>query len=133
MRGYTEDSLPERQAGKWTDVTLPVWRVGEAILFIGRLVEFFGGDLSFLVRCRFSGLKGRILTSIEGRRMMFEERRCADNVVTLERQITRAQARDNLAEVLHPLLSPLYERFSFFELPETLVAEEVDRMTRGRF
>lgn len=53
--------------------------------------------------------------------------------VTLTRQITRAEARDNLVEVLHRMLSPLYERFSFFELSERLVAEEVDRMTRNRF
>ena len=59
--------------------------------------------------------------------MMWDERRCADNEVTLERQITRAQAHDNLVEVLDGLLSPLYERFGFFELSETLVAEEVDR------
>jgi hypothetical protein len=65
--------------------------------------------------------------------MLFEDRRCADNEVTVERQITRAQARDNLVEVLHGMLSPLYERFSFFELSEKLVAEEVDRLTRGRF
>jgi hypothetical protein len=133
MRGYDEDAAPGREPGQWFDVTLPVWRVGEAILYIGRLSELFGENLSFLVRCRYTGLQGRVLTSLEGRRMMWDERRCADNEVTLERQITRAQARDNLVEVLHGLLSPLYERFGFFELSEKLVAEEVDRLTQGRF
>lgn len=134
LRGYDEDgALPAREPGKWTDVTLPVWRVGEAILYVGRLAELFGDDLSFVVRCRFTGLRGRILTSFEARRMMFDERRCADEEVSVHRQITRAQARDNLVEVLHTLLSPLYERYSFFELSEKLVAEEIDRMTRNRF
>lgn len=133
IRGYDEDDAPRREPGRWIDVTLPVWRVGEAILFVGRLAELFGEDLSFLVRCRYLGLRGRVLTSLEGRRMLFEDRRCADNEVTLERQITRMQARDNLVEVLHALLSPLYERFSFFELSEKLVSEEVDRLTHGRF
>jgi len=64
---------------------------------------------------------------------MFDERRCADDEVTVERKVTASQAQDNLVEVLHPLLSPLYERFAFFELSEKLVTEEVGRMTRGRF
>jgi hypothetical protein len=100
---------------------------------VGRLTEFFGENPSILVHCRFLGLRGRTLTSISGRRMLFEDRSCADNEVILERQITRAQARDNLVEILHALLSPLYERFSFFELPEKLVAEEIEAMTRNRF
>jgi hypothetical protein len=133
MRGYDEDDAPGREPGKWTDVTLPVWRVGEAILYVGRLAELFGENTSILVRCRFLGLKGRSLASISGERWIFDDRRCADNEVILERQITRAQARDNLVEVLHALLSPLYERFSFFELSENLVAEEIERMTRNRF
>jgi hypothetical protein len=133
MRGYDEDDAPGREPGKWVDVTLPVWRVGETILYVGRLAELFGENLSFLVRCRYLGLGGRNLTSLDGRRMLFSDRRCADDDFTLERQITQAQARDNLVEVLHGLLSPLYERFSFFELSEKLVAEEVDRMTQGRF
>jgi hypothetical protein len=41
--------------------------------------------------------------------------------------------RDNLAEVLHQLLTPLYERFAFFRLPIILVEEELERMVRGRF
>ncbi len=133
LRGYEEDGLPDRKPGTLFDITLPVWRVGEAILYVGRLADLFGDDLSFLVRCRYLGLQGRLLTHIEGRRMLFDDRRCADYEVVLERQITRAQARDNLVEVLHALLKPLYERFSFYELSQRLVAEEVERMTRNRF
>lgn len=133
LRGYEEDGLPDRKPGTCFDITLPVWRVGEAILYVGRLVELFGEDLSFLVRCHYLGLRGRILTHVEGRRMLFDDRRCADDEVTLEREITQAQARDNLVEVLHPLLAPLYERFAFFELSERLVAEEVERLRRGHF
>lgn len=133
MRGYDEDGVTEREPGQWTDVTMPVWRVGEAILYVNRLAELYGEDLDLLVRCRYLGLRGRRLTSISRHRMLFDDRRCAEDEVTLERQITCAQARDNVVEVLHALLSPLYERFSFFELSERLVAEEVDRMTRNRF
>jgi hypothetical protein len=133
LRGYDEDGTLHRTPGTLFDITLPVWRVGEAILYVGRLAELYGDDLSFLVRCRYQGLRGRVLTSLDRRRMIFDDRRCADDEVTLERQVTRAQARDNLVEVLHALLSPLYERFAFFELSERLVTEEVERLTSGRF
>lgn len=134
FRGYDEDGVSQRvEPGKGFDITLPVWRVGEAILYVGRLADSFGDNLSFLVRCRYVGLRGRRLVNIEGRRMLFDDRVAADEEVVLERQITRAQARDNLVEVLHALLSPLYERFGFFELSERLVAEEVARLTSGRF
>jgi hypothetical protein len=135
MRGYDEDSARDRdrEPGQWTDITLPVWRVGEAILYVARLAERFGPDSSFIIRCLFFGLKGRRLTSFDGRRMIFDDHKCLDNVVSLDRQITTMQARDNLVEVLHSLLSPLYERYSFFALSKKLVAEEVERMTSGRF
>ena len=64
IRGYDEDAAPGREPGQWIDVTLPVWRVGEAILYVGRLSELFGENLSFLVRCRYTGLQGRVLTSL---------------------------------------------------------------------
>jgi hypothetical protein len=142
LRGYEEDGQagltpgpPGVTPGTVFDITLPVWRVGEAILYVGRLADCFGDNdgLSFLVHCRYLGLRGRTLVHLEGRRMILDPYRCADDEVTLTRQITRAEARDNLVEVLHRMLSPLYERFSFFELSERLVAEEVDRMTRNRF
>jgi hypothetical protein len=135
FRGYDEDAgHRDLTPGTGFDITLPIWRVGEAILYVGRFAESFGdADLSFLVRCRYQGLRGRTLVHMEGRRLLFDTHRCADDDVTVARQITRAEARDNLVEVLHRLLSPLYERFSFWELSERMVAEEVERMTRNRF
>jgi hypothetical protein len=133
LRGYDEDSADNVKPGTCIDLTLPVWRVGEAILYVGRVAEFFGADPEIFVRCRFMGLKDRILASVSRTRLIFDDWRCADPEVSLERRITRAQARDNLVEVLHALLMPLYERFSFFGLSEKMVAEEVEKMTKNRF
>ena len=136
MRGYDEDSARDanREPGKWTDVTLPIWRVGEAILYVARLAELISPGLSFIARCRYYGLEGRILTSFSEHRFLGEEYQCRDNDVVLEdRLITPIQARDNLAEVLHPLLLPLYERYSFFPLSRKMVAEEAKRLVSGRF
>jgi hypothetical protein len=134
IRGYDEDGgHRDAEPGKWTDVTLPVWRVGEIILHAGRVAKAYGNDTSLLVRCLFTGLQGRALTSFEGRWSMFDTRRCSDSEVLLERVIPLSTVEDNLAEALHPLLVPLYERYSFFELPEQLVASELALMMKNRF
>jgi hypothetical protein len=51
----------------------------------------------------------------------------------MEAQVTPQQVDDNLVEVIQRLLTPLYERFSFFRLPVVLVEEELADMVRGRF
>src|SRR6185369_11821589 len=43
IRGYTEDGLGDRPAGRFIDITLPVWRVAEALLFARRLADTFAG------------------------------------------------------------------------------------------
>jgi hypothetical protein len=40
---------------------------------------------------------------------------------------------DNLVEVVHSMLVPLYERFAFFELSRDLVRLEIERMRKNRF
>ena len=134
IRGYDEDGgHRDADPGKLTDVTLPVWRVGEIIMYAGRVAKAYGNETSLLVRCLFTGLQGRALTSFEGRWSMLDTRRCSDSEVLLERVIPLPTIEDNLAEALHPLLAPLYERYSFFELPEQLVASELARMKQNRF
>jgi hypothetical protein len=59
--------------------------------------------------------------------------RCTDDNVTLEREVTSAQVRENIVEIVHGLLKPLYERYLFFQLSEKLVAEELEPMMRNRF
>lgn len=131
MRGYAEDV--EREPGTSLDITLPVWRVGEALLFLARVANGFSREWSLEVDCRFHGLRGRVLASISGRRMLWGDRRATDDTAVLRTQVTKAQITDNLSEVLLQLLTPLYERFAFFELPPQLVQEELARMTANRF
>jgi hypothetical protein len=133
IRGYAEDGLQNRAPGTCLDVTLPVWRVGEGLLFAARLVETFEGVEQILIQCRYTGLRGRALVSVDGRRMMFGDSISQTDQITLRGRATPAQVRDNLAEVLVPLLTPLYERFDFFRLPVQLVGEESQRLQQGRF
>ena len=51
----------------------------------------------------------------------------ADNVI-LEAQATPHQVRDNLAEVMHSLLSPLSEQCDFYDLELARVQSELRNM-----
>lgn len=134
IRGYTEDGLPNLVTpGTAIDVTLPVWRVGEGILFAIRLAETFSDVDAIAVECRFSGLKNRHLTSLNHDRAVFNDDVSHAQDVTLVGQASLHQLRDNLTEFLHQLLAPLYERFSFFALPLELVDTELGRLRGGRF
>jgi hypothetical protein len=135
QRGYDEDGYAERIApGTGIDITLPIWRVGEAMLYAGRLARLYAENPPIVFRCRFVGLRDRALFSASAMRMMgIGNRRCHDDEAVLETQVSAAEIEDNLAEIIHPLLAPLYERFSFFELPLRLVVEELEAMRRNRF
>jgi hypothetical protein len=133
IRGYSEDDLETQAPGTVFDITMPVWRVGEAILFASRLAESFDDVEAIAIRTRFTGLNDRGLTHVMGTRLIVGNHISRSNEIVLEGTVTLAQVQDNLAEIVHGLLAPLYERFDFFQLPMTLVEEELARMTRNRF
>lgn len=133
IRGYTEDGLEQSRAGEVFDVTLPVWRIAEGLLFASRFAETFDEVDEIAIQCHFTGLHGRRLTSITGRRLVLRDYISSTDEVTLTGQVTPQQVQDNLAEILHPLLSPLYERFNFFSLPVNLVEEELANLLRRNF
>jgi len=131
IRGYSEDDLDSRAPGQVFDVTLPVWRIGEGILFAARLAKTFEDVDAITIICRYTGLGGRQLVSVTGNRPVFGDDVSQTDEIILDVQATPAQLQDNLAEVLHQLLTPLYERFSFFQLPITLVEDELAEMVKG--
>ena len=132
IRGYAEDGRGGATPGSAIDVTLPVWRVGEGLLFAARLAETFNEVSAVAVRCTFTGLEGRALVSLTGRRALFGDRVSQTASIALTTQAAPQQVRDNLAEVVSSLIAPLYERFDFFQLPAALVGEEIARMRENR-
>jgi hypothetical protein len=132
MRGYAEDGQMRIRPGAALDATLPIWRVGEALLFCHRFSETFEDVDAIAVRCRFTGLNGRSLTSLTGRRAFFGDEVSRTDEMIVQGQATPDQVRDNLAEVVLELLTPLYERFSFFRLQIDMVDEELRRMIDRR-
>jgi hypothetical protein len=133
QRGYDEDGVDVVEPGIGIDFTLPVWRVGEALLYIARVAEQFGENASIIFRCKFTGLQDRRLMALNGRRHLFGDYRCDDDVVIIATQVQTRTIFDNLAEVIHPLLSPMYERFSFFELSMELITSELELMRQNHF
>jgi hypothetical protein len=46
--------------------------------------------------------------------------------------VNAALIADNLPEIVKPLLAPMFERFSFYQLPMAMVVEELTRMKESR-
>ena len=116
------------------DITLPVWRIGEALLHARSLAaNLFEGPTTIKFVANYEGLAGRSLVSIENRRHVGEGRIARQDSIALNTHIDAQAIDPNLPEIVHPLLSPLYALFDFFELPMQLVVEELNRMRAGNF
>ena len=134
LRGYTEDSLEERRRvppGSVMDVTLPVWRVGEILYFAVRFLGEFESVRSILINCRFTGLSGRTITSLTSSRWT-SSRACRSKEVETHASVTLQQIEENMVEIVHQLLTPLYEAFDLYTLSRTLVEEELRSLREKR-
>lgn len=81
----------------------------------------------------YEGLAERSLVSIENRYHVWDGRTARQDNITLQTNIDAQAIDPNLPEIVHPLLSPLYALFDFFELPMELVVDELARMRAGNF
>ncbi len=131
--GYLEDGTSQLEPGTLLDVSSPISRVGEALLFANRFGESFEDVEHIEISCQFSGLAGRRLGSLTGYRGVFDERTSNSDAITLSSQATPQQIRDNIVEILHPLLLGLYELFGFYSLPLSVVQRAVDELLRRRY
>ncbi|ESQ13924.1 MAG: hypothetical protein N838_32880 [Thiohalocapsa sp. PB-PSB1] len=139
LRGFQEDGMEVQRPGRSTilpgtafDISLPVWRIGETLLQAQRLAEnLFEGPTTIRFIATYEGLSGRALTSIDHRRHVWESRIARQNSITLNTHVDAQAIDTNLPEIVHPLLSPLYALFDFFELSIQLVSEELSRMRGG--
>jgi hypothetical protein len=133
IRGFDEDSSPERVSpGTAFDLTLPVWRIGECLMhaatLASRLVEE-SRPITFDIS--WSGLRDRELIHLERRRLLFPGHVARQDSFAASLTVDSNKIADQLPELLHGLLHPLYQLFDFFELPKMLVDEEVQRMRSG--
>lgn len=133
IRGFDEDSSTERAApGTAFDLTLPVWRIGECLMHAVTLASRLAGESrSITFGVSWSGLRDRELIHLERRRMLFPGHVARQDSFTAALTVDSDKIADQLPELLHGLLHPLYQLFDFFELPKLLVDEEVQRMRSG--
>lgn len=121
IRGYIYDGSMAGErghaAGEIFDVEIPILKVGESILFASRFAEEYEGVEQIAIRCRFTGLSGRSLVPIiPFEPLLFGQYNSHTHEVLSAKQVTLQQVRDNLPEVVHSILQPLYEHFDFYTL-----------------
>ena len=134
IRGYREDDERDNNPpGRIFHTTLPIWRIGEGLLFASRFAETFAEVDKIAVYCRFTGLKGRHLAITRFNTPCSTNDSSSTDKVILKEQFTQQQVQDNLAEVLHSFLQPLYEKFNFFRLSSDYVSEELQHLRSRRF
>lgn len=125
IRGYYEDG-PDYSPKTLFDFILPIIRLAEGLLFARRLAEQYAGATAIAIYCRFNGLDGRKLTRLHGIECLIGDYLSRTSEFSCEMRATLAQIDDNLVEVMHQLLAPLYERFDLFKLEIDLVQSALD-------
>ena len=135
LRGYQDDGGDAAEAGiqpgTCFDPTLPIWRIGEGLLHATYLAGRLGGNsVSFFAR--YTGLRGRQLTQwVNSMDWGFSVRGVSrDDEVQLSKTVAVDTLSANLVEVVHSLLSPLYERFDFTRLPLNIVQHELNLLRK---
>lgn len=134
LRGYQEDDTSRFTPGTLFDVTLAVWRMGEILMHAQRLADnLIEGPSSLNFTAHYTGLAGRVLTSVSGDRAIWDDQTARQGAIELHTSVETSSIASNLPEIVHPLLTPLYALFSFSDLPSSLVVEELAKLRKGRF
>lgn len=139
IRGYEEDGQETFPAGTVFDTILPIRRLGEILMHAGNLAQQFaqGDPLSLIVRLRalYSGLRGRQLKSwanpLAG--PIMEGRPSRSDEVLVEAELSVKDIKEDLAAVLTPLVSNIFERFGAESVSYDFVKSETLRLTKSRF
>ena len=137
IRGYIEDGelAQQRQRPPGTEFTnsIPCMRIAEGLLFAIRLAAEYEEVEKIEVWCRFTGLEGRSLLLVDHPPPFVDVGHAThDPEVTLTGQVSIQHAHDNLPEVIHGLVKPLYEPFGFYEIPIWHVQSMLMKMRQFR-
>jgi hypothetical protein len=126
IRGYVEDGRdigrPDIKPRTTLDVTLPVWRIGEMLLFVERFAKALEvPDALVHVRCSWHGLENRRLVSVSGRRMVWDDRVSRASEIETMAAVPASQISARLPDVVRELTEPVYQLFDFFTPPSSLL------------
>lgn len=124
VKGHREDSSASRQQpGMTFDLSLPVYRIAEALLHAERLTEILAVPES-LVRFKLSwdGLSGRELQSTT--RDVVPGRIAIQDSVSTEIQTEAHNIRCTLPELVYGAIQPLCQLFALFD-PGVIVIDDI--------
>ena len=130
IRGFMEDSLEKRiglEPGDKFSIHLPVWRIGEILYFATRFLSRLQKIQTVMIHCRFFGLEGRTLVHLDDLDWLSTSH-CKTNEVKETITVDLKLLENNMVEIVHQLLSPLYESFDYHELSKIFVARELSKM-----
>ena len=130
IRGYTEDAnLSDVSPGTTILTIFPIWRVGEILYFAARFLDQFEGVETVIINCRFTGLSGRRMESRDIK-YLFASPPCGLAEFEERISVELRQLEENMVEVVHQLLSPLYKVFDFDEFTQDFVRQELDKLRK---
>ncbi len=137
MRGYQEDSQETFAPGTIFDLTLPMWRIGEAFLHAASLAKLISREFETTqvrLRVLYTGLMGRDLRAWASPGAIFfgEGGRSKSDEAMLEATAPVSDIDKNLAAYVTPIVSSLFERFGVTGTTSQFVESELDRMRRNR-
>lgn len=131
IRGYGEDGAEwtkslQHDPGTTLSLNIAVIRIWEYLRFSSHFFKTFVDVEEVVVRCRYTGLSDRTL--IESLQPAFSFDRGVSQVkeVPLTGQFTLQQLEDNVTEMLHQLMAPLFEYFEFYRLTVAHVQNIID-------
>jgi transcriptional regulator with XRE-family HTH domain len=132
IRGYEEDGWENKRTPPGTvfDITLPTWRIGEVLLHAASMAKKFEApQAQIILVVEWTGLTNRELLSFANkRRALLEGYHARQDRYRTNIAVQAEQISDTLPELVYRLVRPLYELFDFFQLPATLVSEELAEM-----
>ncbi|MFV3130465.1 hypothetical protein [Niveispirillum sp. KHB5.9] len=132
-RGFKEDDSDTPAPGRVFDIQLPIWRLTEALLHARNLAEnLTKGQAEIHFSARYRGLAFRELISWGGTGSSMPPGTYRSLADTVDLSVTASitQIVQNLPDVIHELVTPLYERFDGFRVPKELVDREVADLLR---
>jgi transcriptional regulator with XRE-family HTH domain len=138
IRGYQEDSQDTFPPRTIFDTTLPIWRIGEAFLHGKNMADQMAQKpdaLSVRLRVLYTGLIGRVLRpwAYPLSDLMVEGGGARSDEAMLETIVPAKDIEQDLAKIVHPLISSLYERFGVTGLAVDRVNGELERMRKNQF
>ncbi len=137
QRGFDEDAAAQLsprhrniEPGSMLDPIITVWRIGECLLHAERLANQLNSE-NVEVLIQWSGLAGRHVASLERLRFWNTSRTATEDSAETRALLDTPTISPTLASTVHELTAPVFALFGFLEVPEEVIATELDRL-RGR-